>query len=76
MIKKLEVQLGIVLFTRVKKDVFTTEAGAEIIVEAKKIVHQSEVLAAIAKRIKGNLKDQGQPVPSEMTEAELETLSI
>ncbi|WP_188626813.1 LysR family transcriptional regulator [Pedobacter quisquiliarum] len=59
-IKKLEVQLGIVLFTRVQKHVYTTDAGAEIIVEAKKIVEQSEVLVATAKKIKSNLTAQAK----------------
>lgn len=53
MIKKLEVELGILLFNRTPAGVFATEGGAAIIEEAKKIVLHSELLAEKARKIKG-----------------------
>ncbi len=55
MIKKLEVELDIVLFDRTPKAVYTTDPGLEIIEEAKKIVLHSQLLAEKAKKIKGSI---------------------
>lgn len=55
MIKKLEVELDIILFDRTPKGVYTTDAGLEIIDEAKKIVMHSQLLADKAKKINGNI---------------------
>lgn len=55
MIKKLEVELDIILFDRTPKGVYTTDAGYEIIDEARKIVLHSQLLAEKAKKINGNI---------------------
>ena len=55
MIKKLEVELDIILFDRTPKAAYPTNAGLEIIEEAKIIVQQSQQLAEKAKRLKHNI---------------------
>jgi LysR family hydrogen peroxide-inducible transcriptional activator len=58
MIKKLEVELNIILFDRTPKGVYTTDAGLEIIEEAEKIVLHSQLLAEKAKKINGKISGE------------------
>lgn len=58
MVKKLEVELDTILFDRRAKSVITTDAGIEIIEEAKKIVQQSQLLIDKAKKINKTIKGQ------------------
>jgi LysR family hydrogen peroxide-inducible transcriptional activator len=58
MIQKLEVELGIKIFDRSKQPVIPTEAGKEIIQQAKIILKEAGVLKEIARSLKGELKGE------------------
>lgn len=55
MIKKLELELSLILFDRKPKGVYTTDGGLEIIEEAKKIVLHSQLLTDKARQINGTI---------------------
>lgn len=55
MIKKLELELNIILFDRRPKGVYTTDDGLEIIEVARNIVLQSKALTEKAKMINGTI---------------------
>lgn len=52
MIKKLEKELGLVLFDRKTQPIVTTDCGLEIIQEAKKVLHHSHQLIDLASSVK------------------------
>ena len=56
MVKKLEVELGLILFDRKTKPIITTDCGEEIIQEAKKVLHHSNELLSLSKSVKGHVK--------------------
>jgi LysR family transcriptional regulator, hydrogen peroxide-inducible genes activator len=58
MIQKLEEELGIKIFDRSKQPVIPTEAGREIIQQAKIILKESGTLKEIARSLKGELKGE------------------
>ena len=58
MIQKLEDELGIKIFDRSKQPVIPTEAGKEIIQQAKIILKEAGVLKEIAHSLKGELKGE------------------
>ncbi|MEJ2615414.1 MAG: hydrogen peroxide-inducible genes activator [Ignavibacteriaceae bacterium] len=58
MIQKLEEELGIKIFDRSKQPVIPTEAGKEIIQQAKIILKEAGVLKEIAHSLKGELKGE------------------
>ena len=55
MVKKLEVELGTVLFDRRSKIVITTAAGIELIKEAKEILQHTKLLIDKAKKINNSI---------------------
>jgi LysR family transcriptional regulator, hydrogen peroxide-inducible genes activator len=58
MIRKLEDELGIKIFDRSKQPIIPTEAGKEIIQQAKIILKEAGVLKEIAHSLKGELKGE------------------
>ncbi len=58
MIHKLEDELHLMIFDRSKQPVILTEAGSEIIQQAKKILKEAGMLKEIAYSIKGELKGE------------------
>lgn len=58
MIRKLEDELGITIFDRSKQPVVPTEAGGEIIKQAKKILGETNELKELASSLKGELKGE------------------
>ncbi|WP_432709554.1 LysR substrate-binding domain-containing protein [Pedobacter sp.] len=56
MVKKLEEELEVILFDRTPQGVFTTNAGKEIIEEAKKVILHSQLLIDRAKEIHGKIE--------------------
>lgn len=58
MIHKLEDELNLIIFDRSKQPVIPTEAGREIILQAKKILKEAGELKEIAQSIKGELKGE------------------
>ncbi len=58
MIQKLEVELGVKIFDRSKQPVVPTEAGKEIIHQAKIILKEAGALKEIARSLKGELKGE------------------
>lgn len=57
-VQKLEEELGIIIFDRSKQPVLPTEAGAEIIAQAKKILAEKQVLTDITQEKKGELRGE------------------
>ncbi len=55
MVKKLEEELGVVLFDRKAKPVLTTDCGEEIVQEAKKVIHHSNELVSLSKTVQGHI---------------------
>ncbi|MBI1938014.1 MAG: LysR family transcriptional regulator [Ignavibacteriales bacterium] len=58
MIQKLEVELGITIFDRSKQPVVPTEAGKEIIEQARKILKEAAEIKELAANLKGELKGE------------------
>jgi LysR family hydrogen peroxide-inducible transcriptional activator len=55
MVKKLEDELGLVLFDRKTKPIITTDCGEDIIQEAKKVLHHSNELLSLSKSVQGHV---------------------
>ena len=58
MIRKLEDELGVVIFDRNKKPVLPTEPGKEIILRARRILNETSQLKNLAKQEKGIVKGE------------------
>lgn len=56
MVKKLEEELGIIIFDRKTNPILTTDCGHEIIAEAKKILYHSYQLRELADTVKSNIE--------------------
>ncbi|MDX1903012.1 MAG: LysR substrate-binding domain-containing protein [Thermonemataceae bacterium] len=56
MVKKLEEELGIILFDRKTNPILTTDCGKEIVLEAKKILLQAERLKDISQEIQHKIE--------------------
>ena len=56
MVKKLEAELGIIIFDRKKNPTETTEIGIETVENAKKVVLHSQLLKDNAKKINGKIE--------------------
>ena len=55
-IKKLEVELNIIIFERSRSDVSMTEIGAKIVVQAEKVLEEAAQIKQLAERGKNQLK--------------------
>ena len=55
-IKKLEVELNVVIFERSRSDVSLTEIGAKIVVQAEKVLEEAAQIKQLAERGKNQLK--------------------
>lgn len=58
MIKKLEIELNVVLFDRKTTPIITTECGKEIVDEAKKVIFGVKHITSISQTIKGNIEGE------------------
>lgn len=58
MIQKLEEELGITIFDRSKQPVVPTEAGKEIIEQARKVLKEAAEIKELAAHLKGELKGE------------------
>lgn len=57
-IHKLEEELGVTLFDRNKHPVLATKAGEEILIQAQKVLDESEKINDIVQELKGSLKGE------------------
>ena len=55
-IKKLEVELNVIIFERSRSDVSLTEIGAKIVVQAEKVLEEAAQIKQLAERGKNQLK--------------------
>ena len=55
-IKKLEVELNVIIFERSRSDVSMTEIGAKIVVQAEKVLEEAAQIKQLAERGKNQLK--------------------
>ncbi|SFC69028.1 LysR family transcriptional regulator, hydrogen peroxide-inducible genes activator [Flexibacter flexilis DSM 6793] len=58
MIKKLEDELGLIIFDRKHNPILTTDAGLEILAEAQKVLVHTQLLQDKAKNMRGELSGQ------------------
>ncbi|MBD3749627.1 MAG: LysR family transcriptional regulator [Sphingobacteriales bacterium] len=58
MVKKLEVELNVVIFDRKTNPIITTDCGIEIIEEAKKIIFHKNYLQDLAPQLKGKIEGE------------------
>jgi len=60
MVKKLEIELDVILFDRKAYPIITTDIGKEIILQAKKVLHESQELKNMAQtakqKVEGSIK--------------------
>ena len=58
MVKKLEEELEVVLFERKASPIVTTDCGREIILQARKVLHESQQLRELSGKVKDNIQGQ------------------
>jgi LysR family hydrogen peroxide-inducible transcriptional activator len=58
MVKKLEQELGIIIFDRKTSPILTTESGKEIIEEGKKLLYHSKNIKQLAAILKGKIEGE------------------
>lgn len=56
MVKKLEDELEVVLFERKANPIITTDCGREIILQARKVLHESNKLKELSRQVKNNIR--------------------
>lgn len=58
MVRKLEEELEVVLFERKASPIITTDCGREIVVQARKVLHESRKLKELSSTVKENIRGQ------------------
>lgn len=58
MIRKLEDELGVVLFERKANPIVTTDCGREIILQARKVLHERNKLQELSQSVKKNIRGE------------------
>lgn len=58
MVKRLEDELGVVLFDRKSNPIITTDCGKEMIEEAKKVIYHKNYFLELANQVKGKIEGE------------------
>jgi len=58
MVKKLEDELGVVLFERKANPIITTDCGREIVLQARKVLYESSKLKELSRSVKQNIRGE------------------